>query len=262
MLNEKSTSKSQQRLMGMVYAYKTGKLDLDDLPKSLANKIKGISDGRKRTTGDKRRKTKGMSDEEARRYASTKHKGLPEKVEERIITKFDIFVNEGIKHLLKPKSEENILNIFNKMSPKEKLKAILNNIYLKKFIDDDELNKILSENDIIKIYNELIGNILTDVSVNDNEIKFKFDNGDEYLMYHKQDCCEEVILDDVVGDMDDLVGEQLIKAEEIHRENPFADEHGSWTFYKFATKNGYVDIVWKGTSNGYYSEKVTLKKIN
>ena len=89
-----SKSKTQQRLMGMVYAYKTGKLDLEDLPKSLANKIKGISDGRKRTTGDKRRKTKGISDEEAKRYASTKHKGLPEKVEERIITKFDKFINE------------------------------------------------------------------------------------------------------------------------------------------------------------------------
>ena len=40
MLNEKASSKSQQRLMGMVYAYKSGKLDLDKLPQSLKDKIK------------------------------------------------------------------------------------------------------------------------------------------------------------------------------------------------------------------------------
>ncbi len=94
-LNEKSKSKSQQRLMGMVYAYKNGKLDLDDLPVSLASKIKGIADGQRKKTGDKRKKTKGISKKEAEKYASTKHKGLPEKVEEHIITKFNNFINES-----------------------------------------------------------------------------------------------------------------------------------------------------------------------
>lgn len=88
-------SKSQQRLMGMVYAYKDGKLDLDKLPKSLADKIKGIADGERRKTGDKRKKTKGMTKTDAKKYASTKHKGLPEKVEERIITKFNDFIKES-----------------------------------------------------------------------------------------------------------------------------------------------------------------------
>lgn len=96
MLNEKASSKSQQRLMGMVYAYKDGKLDLEELPKSLADKIKDIADGTRKKTGDKRKKTKGMSKKSARDFASTKHDGLPEKVEEEIkITKFGDFIFEG-----------------------------------------------------------------------------------------------------------------------------------------------------------------------
>lgn len=96
MLNEeKSTSRSQQRLMGMVYAYEKGDLKLDSLPQSLADKIKGIADGTKRKTGDKRRKTKGISKKSAKDFASTKHKGLPEKVKENInIIKYCNFVTE------------------------------------------------------------------------------------------------------------------------------------------------------------------------
>jgi hypothetical protein len=90
-----STSKSQQRLMGMVYAYKKGDLDLNDLSPSLAQKIKDIADGKRRKTGDRRKKTDGISLKKAKEFASTKHKGLPEKVEESIITKFDIFIKEN-----------------------------------------------------------------------------------------------------------------------------------------------------------------------
>lgn len=89
-----STSKSQQRLMGMVYAYKSGKLELDDLPDSLSKKIKGIADGTRKKTGDRRRKTKGIDTDSAKHYASTKHKGLPEKVKEHIILKFEQFILE------------------------------------------------------------------------------------------------------------------------------------------------------------------------
>jgi len=100
-------------------------------------------------------------------------------------------------------------------------------------------------------------------SVGGYEMTFETATGERFMFAHQQDCCESVDINDIVGDLQDLVGEPLLVAEQVQGETPvdFEEEYHesvTWTFYKFATRKGYVDVRWLGESNGYYSESVEL----
>lgn len=99
------------------------------------------------------------------------------------------------------------------------------------------------------------------------ELVFLLEGGDKYKMYHEQDCCESVDLEDIEGDLKDLLNNPITQAEEVtsteHPEDKKdipSDESYTWTFYKLATAKGYVTLRWFGTSNGYYSEEVNFAK--
>lgn len=97
-----------------------------------------------------------------------------------------------------------------------------------------------------------------------DEINFKTSDGKSYRFYHSQDCCENVSIEDVIGNPEDLIGSPLLMAEEVSGDNEPAPEYAesyTWTFYKFATINGYVTVRWLGQSNGYYSEDVNLEEV-
>ena len=117
-------------------------------------------------------------------------------------------------------------------------------------------------------FSTLKNKVLTKVDVLDDEIHFYTTSGEHYLLYHCQDCCENVYVESVIGDINDLIGNPILLAEvSSSGENPpdivveYPDESYTWTFYKLATIKGYVDIRWYGSSNGYYSESVDFVKI-
>ena len=116
-------------------------------------------------------------------------------------------------------------------------------------------------------FSDLVGKTMESVvNNNDEEIVFKTVDGDVYKLYHSQDCCESVSVEDIAGDLKDLVGSPITMAEEeTSGENPPGVDKGNqesftWTFYKLATVKGYVTIRWYGESNGYYSESVSFSK--
>ncbi len=105
---------------------------------------------------------------------------------------------------------------------------------------------------------DLIGRVFTKVINNGDELILE--NEKEYFkFYHEQDCCESVSIEDIDGDLNDLIDSPILFAEESCNDDPNASESGTWTFYKLATVKGWVDIRWYGSSNGYYSEGVNLR---
>jgi len=107
--------------------------------------------------------------------------------------------------------------------------------------------------------------ILSDVygCEGEDEIIFSEEKGEQYRLFHRQDCCERVTIEDIEGDLNDLTGVPLLLVEETTNEGEIKnnDETFTWTFYKFATIKGFVTIRWYGFSNGCYSEKVHFEKI-
>jgi len=124
----------------------------------------------------------------------------------------------------------------------------------------------------MKEFKDLRGKIIVNIENKDNkELIFTLDDGDKYKLYHDQDCCEGVEIDEIIGDLKSLYHSSITLAEEVINEdkNPsgvrvpkYQDtESFTWTFYKLATLSGYVTIRWYGQSNGYYSESVSWMKV-
>ena len=115
---------------------------------------------------------------------------------------------------------------------------------------------------------ELIGKTLTKIeNNNDEELVFYVDGVKKYRMYHTPDCCESVMIEDIIGSLDDLVGSPILKAsEDTFDKNPEGIEKEyqdsfTWTFYNISTIKGTATIRWYGESNGYYSESVDFEEI-
>ena len=112
----------------------------------------------------------------------------------------------------------------------------------------------------VSVFEPLLGRTIIKIEgaeKDSEEILFTLENGDIFRMYHEQDCCEDVRVEDVGGDINCLIGNPIFLAEEVTNEGEV--EYGNtctWTWYHFGAIKGYVTIRWYGESNGYYSESV------
>lgn len=114
---------------------------------------------------------------------------------------------------------------------------------------------------------ELLHKTITDIKINKDEVHITLKDS-KYVLRHIQDCCENVVIYDVIGNPEDLLNTPLIMVQEsVDSEWPedvakpeYVDSY-TWSLYRFLTINGGLNIRWLGESNGYYSETVSIIEV-
>lgn len=115
----------------------------------------------------------------------------------------------------------------------------------------------------------LIGQTLVNVANTGDVVRFETVDGKTYEMYHNQDCCESVTIESVTGNLDNLIGSPITRADEKIEDmwpadvpvEQYSAESFTWTTFTLATERGTVVIRWYGSSNGYYSESVSFREV-
>ena len=124
-------------------------------------------------------------------------------------------------------------------------------------------------------FDAMIGKTITSIEgkVGDEVMTFVAKDWTRFVFWYEQDCCASCSVEDVCGDLADLIGSPLVEAEEVTGYSPpageapwekekdgYQPESFTWTFYRFATAKGSVTVRWLGESNGYYSESVSYRE--
>jgi len=116
---------------------------------------------------------------------------------------------------------------------------------------------------------ELKGKTITSIrgiNSDDSDTIITTSDGSIYTLTHIQDCCEHVRVYGSVGNIDDVLNEEVIAAEDTNpMDNPNAPDYkyyesATWSQFRIVTNKGTFEIWWLGESNGYYSETVSVIK--
>jgi hypothetical protein len=117
-------------------------------------------------------------------------------------------------------------------------------------------------------FSQMIGTTMVSCVSTEDTIVFTDTVGNQHEFYHTQECCESVTIEDICGDLDDLVGSPILVAEAYTSNRSPEGQYDlsipesgceTWTFYTYRTTKGTVTVRWYGNSNGYYSESVDYR---
>ena len=130
----------------------------------------------------------------------------------------------------------------------------------------EELKTLNTLKGSVREFEDLLGRILYKVEADSETLTMYLSDTNYVVFSHHQDCCESVYIEDICGDLNDLVGSPLVEAEEVsnYDAEPLyeGEESYTWTFYRFRTLKGSVSVRWYGSSNGYYSESVSVEVVD
>ena len=68
---------------------------------------------------------------------------------------------------------------------------------------------------LVRSFEELVGRTLCRAEADESTLVLYLTDRNYVKFYHQQDCCESVYIEDICGDLNDLVGEPLLIAEEV-----------------------------------------------
>ena len=113
----------------------------------------------------------------------------------------------------------------------------------------------------VNTYTEFSGKTIQEIrgcKKHSDEVTIKFTDGSCLKFYHRQDCCETVLLEDFDATPEDLVNAKIISIEERisnSNENEIKplnswDESYTWSFYVIKTSKFTMTMRWYGESNG------------
>lgn len=117
------------------------------------------------------------------------------------------------------------------------------------------------------MFSKLIGKTITEIEKvlegdDITELIIKCADGSHFRLHHEQDCCEYVYVEDITGDLEDLIGRRVLDAHETSNHEGVREGRSylseTWTFYHITSLVGSVCVRWCGSSNGYYSEEVNV----
>jgi hypothetical protein len=116
-------------------------------------------------------------------------------------------------------------------------------------------------------FKNLVGECFSSIEVSEDrtQVIFKSAYKATYYMRHKQSCREVVKLEDICGDLSDLIdSEILVASEEANIQEDILhsrkDTDYLWTFYTLRTMRGTVTFRWLGSSNECYAMDVDVWK--
>lgn len=120
----------------------------------------------------------------------------------------------------------------------------------------------------VNTYTEFSGKTIEEIrgcKKHSDEVTIKFTDGSCLKFYHRQDCCESVLLEDFDTEPEYLINTNIVSIEErISRSGEGIkplndwDESYTWSFYVIKTSSSTMVLRWYGESNGWYSETVDI----
>lgn len=102
----------------------------------------------------------------------------------------------------------------------------------------------------VEIFETLVGSTCTSFKATDNSLTL-YTSSDIHTFDHVQECCEDVYIESIVGDLTDLLNLPILEAKATVENNRTDEGLERWTLIELSTIRGSVTIYFFSSYNDY-----------